>query len=757
MGALTTQQLTEFLAVVAHQPDGPAVQRAAVECAAPAFRAEAAAIVCGSAVTASVGFPAARVPVRRLVDAATGRRTVVDVPGVGRCGVAVAAIGGAVKGHLIIARFGGGFTDEEMSLVRGMAGVVEVTLHARDTLEAERRQADENGRLVDILRERQRLLEQLGSIQRAIAHRAPLPQILDAITAGAREALDVGMVALNLIEADDPGVATTRSSCGVAPDARAAMVRVPLATAGVTGQAIRYDELAHVTRYAESEISVPELARAGLQVAMAVPVHENGSVIGALVVGSHDPDREWDKHDQDTLKAFAEHAGQAVTDAKTLAAMHHAINDSLTGLVSRAPFMTRLETACAAGGGHAALVVGLDRFKAVNDSFGPGAGNRVLVGAADRIRGCLRSGDVAARLGGDTFAVLMPNARDIREVEPVAQRILQALRDPFPLDGNQAYVSASIGIAFGVGQDDAQQDAQELMLHADLAMSEAKRRGKDRSETFRPELLSALHAGRDLELDLHRSVIQDEFTVRYQPIVHLLTGDIIGLEALVRWQHPTRGLIGPLDFIPLAEETGMIVPIGEWVLREACRQAAWWNARRQATAGAGARPLSISVNLSAVQLDRPDLPDIVGDALAQSGLPAGFLVLELTESLLVDHTGATARRLKDLKALGVRLAIDDFGTGYSSLAYLRQFPVDIIKIDKSFVDDVGDVPAASALTMSIIQLGRALKLTTIAEGIEYATQLDQLTDGDCEHGQGYYFAEPLDETAMADLLFPLQD
>ena len=201
----------------------------------------------------------------------------------------------------------------------------------------------------------------------------------------------------------------------------------------------------------------------------------------------------------------------------------------------------------------------------------------------------------------------------------------------------------------------------------------------------------------------------------------------------------------------------MSVARGVWVGRGACRPAAWGNARRQATAGAGARPLSISVNLSAVQLDRPDLPDIVGDALAQSGLPAGFLVLELTESLLVDHTGATARRLKDLKALGVRLAIDDFGTGYSSLAYLRQFPVDIIKIDKSFVDDVGDVPAASALTMSIIQLGRALKLTTIAEGIEYATQLDQLTDGDCEHGQGYYFAEPLDETAMADLLFPLQD
>jgi EAL domain-containing protein (putative c-di-GMP-specific phosphodiesterase class I) len=231
--------------------------------------------------------------------------------------------------------------------------------------------------------------------------------------------------------------------------------------------------------------------------------------------------------------------------------------------------------------------------------------------------------------------------------------------------------------------------------------------------------------------------------------VHLKTGEITGLEALVRWQHPERGLIPPLDFIPMAEETSMIIPIGEWVLREACRQTAAWNARRD-----GKRALSVSVNISAVQLDQTDLPQVVESALANSGLPATCLVIELTESLLVDHRPSTLHQLEQIKSLGVRLAIDDFGTGYSSLAYLRRFPVDIIKIDKSFVDDVGDVPAAAALTLGIIQLGQALNLSTIAEGIEYAEQLSELTDGNCELGQGYYFAEPLNDKALGELLFP---
>jgi diguanylate cyclase (GGDEF)-like protein len=753
MGVLATQQLTEFLAVVSDRPDGPSAQRAAVEQAARALESEVAVILIDGRVMASVGFPAGRVPGPALVDVAAGRRSTIEVPGAGPCAVAVAPIGGHAPGFLILARSGvdeaANFTVEEMSLIRGMARVLELTLQALHMLAAERRQAEENGRLVETLQERQRLLEQLSAIQRAIARRDPLQQILDTITAGAQELLDVGMVGLNLLETDDPTLVSMRSSHGVDPEVLALMQRVPLSVAGVSGQAIIHDELMHVTHYAESPLAVPEMARASLKAAMAVPVHENGRVIGCLVVGSYRSEREWDKPDQDTLKAFAEHISLAVTDAKTLEAMHAAFHDSLTGLASRALFMTRMETAHAAGDDHtgiAALFVDLDRFKIVNDSLGHAAGDLLLVGVADRIRSCLRSGDMAARLGGDEFAVLMPNVGSAEEVVPVADRILRALREPFDLDGKEAFVSSSIGIAFSAA---GETDAADLMMRADLAMYQAKKHGKDRFEVFEPEMQAVFAAGLELEQDLRRAVAHQEFVVQYQPVVHLRSGEITGCEALVRWQHPTRGRIAPLDFIPLAEETGMIVPIGEWVLREACAQAARWNTRRGT-----AKPLTISVNLSAVQLDQDDLPAVVADALATAGLPAESLVLELTESLLVNHSPDTARQLQDLKDLGVRLAIDDFGTGYSSLAYLRQFPVDIIKIDKSFVDDVGGIPAAAALTLGIIQLGHALQLSTIAEGIEDAAQLGELTDGNCELGQGYFFAEPLDAADLSTMLFP---
>jgi EAL domain-containing protein (putative c-di-GMP-specific phosphodiesterase class I) len=327
---------------------------------------------------------------------------------------------------------------------------------------------------------------------------------------------------------------------------------------------------------------------------------------------------------------------------------------------------------------------------------------------------------------------------------PVAQRILDAVREPFDLGGKEIYISSSIGIAFA---ETGGHDAEELMVRADLAMYQAKKQGKDRFEVFQPAMQDEFQAALRMEADLRRAIVRHEFQLRYQPIVHLRTKEITGLEALVRWEHPERGTIPPLDFIPLAEETGMIVPIGEWVLREACRQAARWNERRD-------RPLTVSVNLSAIQLDQGNLPALVSSVLADTGLAAKLLVIELTESLLVDHRPSTLRQLEEVKMLGVRLAIDDFGTGYSSLAYLRRFPVDIIKIDKSFVDDVGDEPAAAALTHGIIQLGQALNLSTIAEGIEDAEQLSELAGGNCELGQGYYFAEPLSEHAMSELLFP---
>jgi diguanylate cyclase (GGDEF)-like protein len=749
MGMLATQQLTEFLSAVADRPDGPATQYAAVECAARALEAEVAVLVIDGSVVAAIGVPAGEMRPAVLSEVAAGRRTVLQLAGTAYA-VNAAVLSGHLAGVLIVGRTGPDFTDEDVCLLRGMARVLELSLQARHVIEAERRQARENGRLADSLQERQRLFEHLSRIQRLIARRAPLQQILDAITASAAELLDLEMASLNLLEKDDPTVGSMVSSVGFDPDVLPKMKRIPLHSAGVAGLAVLGDELIMVEDYANSPIAIPEVVRSSMKAVMAIPVHENGEVVGCLTVGTYRGPRDWDKPAQDILRAFAEHISLALTDARTLAAMNEAFHDSLTGLASRALFQARMDRAFTAAeqdnAGVAMLFVDLDRFKVVNDSLGHAAGDLLLVAVAERIKKCLRSADMAARLGGDEFAVLLPLVQGLEEAVPVARRILEAMREPFDLNGKEIFISCSVGVAHSLATG---HDGQELMVSADLAMYQAKKQGKDRYEIFEPAMQAVFQAGLQMEADLRRAVVRHEFELRYQPIVHLRTGEITGLEALVRWRHPERGIIPPLDFIPLAEETGMIVPIGEWVLREACRQAARWNDRR-----AGDRPLSVSVNLSAVQLDQADLPEIVASALENSGLPAASLVIELTESLLVDHRPSTLLQLQAIKALGVRLAIDDFGTGYSSLAYLRRFPVDIIKIDKSFVDEVGDVPAAAALTMGIIQLGQALHLSTIAEGIEDADQLSELTDGNCELGQGYYFAEPLTEEDMGELLFP---
>ncbi|MGX6606684.1 putative bifunctional diguanylate cyclase/phosphodiesterase [Micromonosporaceae bacterium Da 78-11] len=740
------QQLTEFLSVLADGPGGPAAQHAAVECAARALGADVAVLLIDDAVAAAIGLPADEVPVYALTEVAAGRRTTLDLAGRPHA-ITFATIGGEAPGLLLLGRRDAGFTAEEVCLLRGIARVLELSLRTLHMTESERRYAEENDRLLDVLQERQRLFEKLAGLQRQIARRVPLAQIFDAANDAAYQLLGVEVASISLVERDDRTLGSIVAAVGVPAANHARLHRVPLAAGGLTGLAVLGDELVFVEDYTNSPITLTAMADTHLCSVMATPLHENGQAVGSLTVGTYSNIRTWDKDAQEILRALAEHVSLALTDARTLEAMNQAFLDSLTGLASRALFLTRMEEALAAPGedGVAVLFVDLDRFKVVNDSLGHAAGDRLLIGVADRIRACLRDGDTAARLGGDEFAVLLPGVRDAAEVIPVARRILETLREPFELGGSDAFVSSSIGIAFS---NRGVHDAPELMVHADLAMYQAKKDGKDRFEIFAPAMQSAFQATIALEADLRRAVLRHEFELRYQPIVHLQSHDITGVEALIRWQHPTRGLVPPMDFIPLAEESGMILPIGEWVLREACQKIADWNTRRTG------RKLTVSVNVSAVQLDQCNLTQIVRSALADSGLPAECLVLELTESLLVDHRPATLQRLHDIRALGVRIAIDDFGTGYSSLAYLRRFPVDIIKIDKSFVDDVVDEPTAAALTHGIIQLGRALQLSTIAEGIEHAGQLSELTDGNCELGQGYYFAEPLTQGALDELLFP---
>jgi len=406
---------------------------------------------------------------------------------------------------------------------------------------------------------------------------------------------------------------------------------------------------------------------------------------------------------------------------------HQAFHDSLTNLANRALFRDRVEHALARIGRDldalAVLVLDLDGFKAVNDSLGHGTGDRLLTTVARRLEASVRPGETVARLGGDEFAILLEDLTDAQAPVQVAERVLAALGTPFTLDGREVFVQASIGIslsAFGAT------DADELLRDADLAMYVAKRRGKGRYELFEPGMLA--ETVERLELEVH-----------YQPSVDLAEERIVGVEALVRWRHPERGLVSPVEFIPVAEETGLIVPIGRWVLEQACRQAVAW---RQA-AGPGDEPLRVSVNLSGRQLQQPDLVEQVAAVLADTGLPPEHLVLEITESMLLEDADDTVIRLQQLKDLGVLLAIDDFGTGYSSLSYLSRLPVDLLKIDRSFVAGIADSHEAADLAQAIVRLGRTFHLTTVAEGVETAEQLAELQAMGCDQAQGFYFSRPL--------------
>ena len=727
--ALSTQQLAEFLAVVSTVADaGDAVQMAA-ERACRALDAEVGAVVADGAVLAAVGFPVHRMPTVELVEAVAGRRTTLRMPGLGECLVQTAPIGGTTAGHLLIARSGSGrFTVDEVSLVRGMARVVELTVDRLRTLEAERHQAAENARLLVTVQERQRLLEQLSGVQRAIARRAPLQQILDSVTMGARELLSGGAVTLWLRDTEDPESLLTVSHSD------AVERTTGTDTAGVANRALLGNGLA---------VDGPTDAYR----AVAAPVHVDGAAVGSLAVSGG----SYDKRDAEVLQAFAEHVSLAVTDARTLEAMHQAFHDWLTGLASRKLFMDRLDhtlfTAAREGQRTAVLFVDLDRFKHVNDSLGHAVGDALLVEVAARLLGCLRADDTAARLGGDEFAVILSDVTEPETAAGVAHRIIERLRSPFRLGGSEVFVGASVGIAV---TEPGSAAADELIGNADLAMYQAKKGGKDRYVVFEPAMQTSQARAVELEADLRRAVHCSEFVVHYQPIVDLRTDRISGFEALVRWQRPDHGLVPPLEFIPLAEEIGLITPIGTAVLREACRQTAAWNARR---AHMGDPALSVSVNLSARQVLEADFAAVVAEAVDDAGLDPSCLVLEITESMLVTDTEATMGRLNRLKALGVRLAIDDFGTGYSSLSYLRHFPVDIVKIDKSFVDELADEQIKGTLAQAIVTLGHTLELVTVAEGIEAPAQSDALRRAGCELGQGYHFARPLDTAAAEGLLF----
>jgi diguanylate cyclase (GGDEF)-like protein len=750
--ALSTQQLAEFLAVISGVQDSSAAAAAAAELAARALECEVGAVLGAAGVLSAVGFSRGRVPDAELAEVAAGSRDLLAVPGAGTCHTAVAPIAGDVPGHLLVARSGQeGFTVDEVSLLRGMARVLELTIARLCTLEAERRQAAENERLLGELRERHRLLEELSKIQRAIAGQRPLQSILDAVTNGAQNLLGDERAELRMCDPDDPKMLVLHAHLGVSTELAAELWRVPVCDAGVAGAALLCDELVVSEQHPEHPGSNLDPAALRTEAAMAAPVHDNGSVVGSLLVASYRP-RHYTDRDREVLRVFADQVSLAVTDHKIRERMSEAYHDSLTGLASRALFLERLDHGLARarrlGTRLAVLFVDLDRFKMVNDSLGHAAGDALLVGVADRLRLCLRTGDMAARFGGDEFAVVLEDLEGLDDAEVVARQIITVLQQSFLIHEKEVFINASIGITFNPEPGAAGED---LIRTADLAMYQAKRNGKGRYEIFEPAMQARLISTLDTEAHLRRAVERDEFVLHYQPIVDLADGRIDGVEALLRWRHPERGLVAPLHFVPLAEETGLIVPIGLWVLREACRQVGAWNAARR-----HGLPLAVNVNLSARQLQQPGLPDVLAEILAATALDPACLVLEITESLLLHDTETTMSRLEQMKALGLRLALDDFGTGYSSLSYLRRFPIDIIKIDKSFVNQIAGGPEASRLARAIIQLGQTMHLDTVAEGIESAEQIAELRNAGCRRGQGYFFAEPLDHDGIQALLHPVE-
>jgi diguanylate cyclase (GGDEF)-like protein/PAS domain S-box-containing protein len=431
---------------------------------------------------------------------------------------------------------------------------------------------------------------------------------------------------------------------------------------------------------------------------------------------------------------------------------HQAFHDQITGLANRALFQDRvmhaLERQSRDGKPVAVLFMDLDDFKTVNDSLGHAAGDQLLVEISSRLVGRLRTADTAARLGGDEFAVLLEDGgEEGMTAADVAGRILETFEEPFLLDGTEVYTHASIGIS--VAEPEAPpQDADELLRNADVAMYMAKEAGKGRYQLFEPAMHDTALRRLELKAALQRAIDHEEFRLFYQPVMELPTGKIIGVEALLRWFHPDKGIVPPLDFIPLAEETGLIVPIGRWVLQEACRFASALVDRFPSMR------LDMAVNLSARQIARPEIVDEVREALATSELDPSRLVLEITESVMIHDIDLAIARLRELKTLGVQLAIDDFGTGYSSLNYVRRFPVDILKVDKSFIDGVTEEGESSALTAAVIELASILNLKPVAEGIERADQLERLIEMRCDLGQGFFFAKPLPadelEVLMAD-------
>lgn len=719
--------------------------RCAVQWASEVLEAEVAAVLSNSDVLEMIGFPRGQVPVAALLEAARESTHQLHLPRVGELRSVSVSVE-EVDGHLVVARSGGAaFQPAEIGLLRAMGRCLSMTLRTLHMLEQERglraeveTRAHENLRLLHMVQDRQRALERMSKIRASISRRAPLPEVLDAVVEGARELLGDEVVGLRLVDHEDPEYANLVSSTGVSHAVLATTKRSPL-TAGAGGRAIVEDRVVVLNDYQTADIAMSEFVGEQLRSAIAAPIHENGRAVGSITVATYQAGREYTDTDCEMIVALADQASLALNDARAVDQMRHlAYHDALTGLPNRLLFFEHLARAVAnanrSGASIAVLYLDLDRFKLVNDSLGHNVGDLLLEAVAGRLRASLRVADLAARLGGDEFAVLAENT-SADGAALLAERICEDFGEPFRIGGHELTVTASVGVVVDVA---GHTDADSLLRNADLAMYRAKLDGFGKHAVYEPDMHAVASDRAHLERNLRRAVHLEEFEVHYQPIVWLTSGEVVGVEALVRWRRDDGVLVPPVEFIPVAEEMGLIVPIGRLVMHASMHQVRAWQDTQQ-----GAAQLNLSINLSARQLYQPDVVAEVVDALRITGFDARRLTLEITETALMHDTTTVSARLEELRALGARIALDDFGTGYSSLSYLHKFPIDVLKIDKSFIDDIASDSDKANLGRGIIELGRTMNLDLVAEGIEAPSQVAELLRLRCHMGQGYHFARPL--------------
>jgi len=484
---------------------------------------------------------------------------------------------------------------------------------------------------------------------------------------------------------------------------------------------------------------------------LAVPIAGKEQPFGVLDIHATEPSR-FTPQDVHFVQASANVLADAIErHAADEALRHRVLHDSLTGLPNRISFVDSLQDALrrstASGSPVGILFLDLDHFKLINDSIGHHAGDELLQAVAPRLSAHLRPGDIVARFGGDEFGILIDRLTDEQEALAIADRVSTAFAEPYVMGGAEHFVTASIGIAVTTPSSREPVTAESLIRDADAAMYRAKERGRGRSELFDAKMRARAVHRLEVERELRHALDRDELLLHYQPVVALGSGEITGLEALVRWHNPERGLLDPAEFVSIAEDSGLIEPIGRWVQESACRQALEWHGQHP-----DQRPLDISVNLSARQVAHRDLAASVAEILARTGLDPMHLRLEITESVLVEESATATATLEALSEIGVRLVLDDFGTGYSSLAYLNRFPFDALKIDRSFIDGLGVERERTAIVEAIIGMARALSLDVIAEGLESEVQLLELRRLDCDYAQGHLFSPALPPERVTALL-----